>query len=291
MTEPKITTTHEEVRSIMAIADPTRRKEAEEAFITRRMALFRRFAASFCSIYGVGRQKHFDEDVLSIVAEEAFVMLVEARNDISVLDSVNNWEATLYVRARAKVRRYIDHNADVITGLVSARRRRRIVRQVRIELIRSLQREPSGEEVIAEANRRHQHLKDPARQGMVFTRKDRFGVRSVSLNAPVANRGDEDATELHEVFTVDFAEDYIVHPMEGRKLVDAIIQRAAEVDPMLGRIAQLWTSDAYSLQGEDTDTFSMISRHTGLSRKIVHERIQAIRDIGMQVWWELGLGA
>lgn len=274
------TATTDVLRGIVSMPAGPERELAVESFIASRMPLFNRHGRGLCRINSVQPSKYL-EDVTAIVAEVAWVMIREALEDPSVLDKIVTWEAILYRRARVRVRSYIDNNDHPASGMVTARRRHREVQKTRSLLRAELDREPTNQEIIAETNKRLAHLKNASYQGMAISEED--------LHLPTQAADPELAMDTTS--HVDFAEDYILHPAEGRAVVTKTIAACYEHNEVTGRVAELWMGDAYSSGGADvgTDTITHIGKVMAMSRPKVLAHVVEVRRIAIGVLAGMGI--
>lgn len=275
-----IETTLDIVARIAAMPAGAQRDHAVTDFITARTPLFERWTKNLCRINSVPASTYGD-DVRAIVLETAWDMLATAIDDPTTLEAIATWEAICYRSARSRVRTYIDRAASVASGMTTARRRHREAQRSRSELRATLGREPSGQEIIEHANGRLSHLSNQANQGMVITTDD--------LQLPGQAPDPDLALEHHS--HVDYAEDYVLHPLEGRALVQRIIDTCNEQDELIGQVAELWVQDVYSTgrQGPGADTVTHIGKTLSIARPRVHELIDEIRLISIALLSDLGI--
>lgn len=273
-------TTIDILRAITSLPAGSERERQVESFIRARLRVFRRQARSLCRVNSVPVAK-WGEDVEAIVAEAAWDLISRMINDPDALSSVITWEAILFRHARVRVRSFIDHAVSPASGMVTAHRRHRETERSRSVLRSELGREPSDEEIVATTNARVAALPNAAYQGRTVTSAD------LSVPGPAAELDEELAGETH----VDFAEDYVIHPAEGRQFVADVIQAALEHDPDTGRVASLWMGDVYASGGlpEGTDTITHICRQLGLTRAKVRDHIASIRILGIELLYEIGV--
>ncbi|MPV50150.1 hypothetical protein GCG21_09055 [Pseudactinotalea sp. HY160] len=278
---PDITqTTLDVVAGIAAMPAGVARDRAVTDFIVARGPLFDRWTKNLCRINSVPATTYGD-DVRAIVAEAAWDLLATAIDDPASLEAIATWEAICYRSARSRVRTFIDKAAAPASGMTTARRRHREAQRSRSELRAALGREPGTHEVIEHANGRLSHLSNQANQGMVITSDD--------LQLPGQVPDPDLAMEHHS--HVDYAEDYVLHPLEGRALVQRIIDTCNEQDELIGQVARLWVQDVYSTgrQAEGGDTVTHIGKALSIARPRVHELIDEIRLISIALLTELGI--
>lgn len=278
---PEVTvSTLDILRGIVTMPAGPAREAAVNDFIAARLPMFTRQARGLCRINSVQVGTYLD-DVAAIVAEVAWEMIREALDDPSTLERIITWEAILYRRARVRVRSYIDRTEAPAAGMTTARRRHREVQRTRSLLRGELDREPNDAEVITETNKRLAHLKDAAYQGMAITEED--------LRMPGQVADPELALEQHRV--VDFAEDYILHPTEGRQVVARTIEACYRHDHATGKVAELWMGDVYSTggPGEGTDTITHICQVMAMTRPRVQEHIGRVRRIAIDLLADMGV--
>lgn len=265
---------------IAAMDEGSQREVAVHEFIKARMPMFTRQARGLCRINSVQPTKYLD-DLTGMVAETAWEMIREALENPGSLAQIMTWEAMLYRRARVKVRSYIDRVEAPASGMTTARRRHREVQRTRSLLRGEKGAEPTDGEVIEATNARLAHLKDAAYQGMTITHCD--------LQMPGSAGDPETSMETHQV--VDFAEDYILHPVEGAQIVTRTIEACYEADFTAGTIAGLWMGDVYSSggPGEGTDTITHICKELGLTRLMVQDYVIAVRKVAIEVLADIGV--
>src|SRR5690625_3297937 len=116
--------TVEVLKGILNEPDHRKRDTLLNDFITEREPLYRRYAKGLCRTNSVRQSQHSD-DVLGIVRESAWKVITDAMEDPSLLETVYNWEAITWRRARWEVRRYLDREVSPASGMTTARRRHR----------------------------------------------------------------------------------------------------------------------------------------------------------------------
>jgi len=275
------TPTVEVLRGILGIEDPGHRHRELEIFVAERMPLYERYAVRLCRTNSAPISKHL-EDVMGVVLESAWTVINDATEDPSLLDRTENWEAITFRRARWEVRKFLDRAVAPASGMTTARRRHRKVQEMRSKLRAELGREATDAEIIDAANQSLSHLKDAANQGMVITAADLQLATQVS---------DVDAA-LDSFTHVDFAEDYVIHPLEGRRIVEDVVNRCFEVDFTLGQAASIWMADVYTDGGAvaGTDTITHIGAELRLTANQVREYVSLIRRVALEILKEMGFG-
>lgn len=276
--DSQILATKDIVAELCQIEDPTTQARALEDFMAARIPMFDRLAASLCRSNSVPPAK-FAQDISAIVAQTAWVMLTEALANPSTLADIITWEAILYHRARPLVRSFTDKAEAPASGMVGARRRQREVAKTRTLLRTELSREPTHAEIIETTNTRiAATVADPARHSMVITAADLEAASVEPLNEGTAGE-------------VPFDDDYLLHPVEGAKIVHEAVQRCHEHDEVLGQVASMWFDDAYSGGGPPVgaDTITYIMSQLGLTRAQVRRHVERVREVAIEMLGSLGI--
>lgn len=272
----------DEVEHIVTIEDEDAYLAAAQDFIGRNMSLWRRIASHLCKNNSVRRVDYL-EDVESHVMEVVWEMLERSRLDIGYLLSMRSFPAIVVFNARPKVRSFLDHATAPAAGMVGAQRRRREIQRTRSEMAAMRGEEPSLREVIDATNARLAATrKNPTRQGMVVSAEDDLVFRgAMSFDEAIDS----------DMGPVDFGSDFILHPAEGPVLVRTVVQMAKDEDPALGRVAELWMTEAYSEGGPPPgqDTVSWIAKSLGITRKRTAEHIARVRELGVEYLARMGI--
>lgn len=224
--------------AIRAIADAplARRDSMINDFMAARMGLFARISQWLCRNYGQSYQAH-GEDFAAMVAEEAYTMFAEHLEDPTELDRVETWEGMLRVRSRAVVRNFLDKDMAPAAKMTSALRRIRVLNQTRAAMQQELGGTPSDQEVVARHNANmHAQRSNPSKQGVLATVDDLQTFRACA-----------------DVSDMDFSEpidtDFVLHPVEGPKFIELLVQKTSEYNSKLGQAAELWLGGLYRTDG------------------------------------------
>lgn len=229
----------------MSRTEPVAQQRMMADFLRPRLTEFRRMAPSLCRRASLPVARYFDE-VESIILEEASALLSQLMTEPMLLPS--NVPFVVHVRSlsRRSVREYADGAASGmnLSGAVSVARKRRELRSARDSLVRELGRNPTPDEIVAEANRHLSYLKDQARQGMVLTKADLMADPSV-----YGIDQDQDPV-LWEIADPAPGPDYDdgapIDRFQGRRAVDHVMKVAALYSPEAERVAKAWLGDLFT---------------------------------------------
>lgn len=224
--------THDAIR-LIADATGRARENLIHEFMRTRMGLFKQVAWGLCRRFGHAPDQHV-EDFASIVSETAYTMLTEELADDEKLEQIDNWEGMLRVRARSAVRNFIDKEGAPMAEMTSALRRKRLLDATRDEIRRELGREPSDQEIIDTHNSRMwENRANPVKQGVIASVEDLRVSRA------------QDDIDDHD-FTEPIDTDFVLHPVEGPRFIQLIVERTSAYNERLGKAAQMWLSGLYS---------------------------------------------
>lgn len=255
--------TRDAVRAIAA-ADGRVRENLIHEFMRSRMGLFNRIGWSLCRNFGVNPAMH-GEDFASMVSQEAYVMLTEQIADDEELEQIQVWEAILKMRSKQVVRNFLDKEMSPATGMSSTFRRVRMLNQTRDEMRLALSREPSDDEVVKEHNTRmYANRSNPVKQGMLATVDDLSVYRATA---------DVDNHDYEQPIDTEF----VLHPVEGPKFIQLLVEKTSEYNERLGEAAELWLSGLYSGSGE-IGTPEKIAEALGVSQSTARSYIRKIKE-------------
>lgn len=262
--------THHAIRSIAETSGHAREGLIHE-FMRARMGLFKQIAWGLCRRFGHAPDQHV-EDFASIVSETAYIMLTEELADDAKLEQIDNWEGMLRVRARSAVRNFIDKEGAPMAEMTSALRRKRLLDATRDEIRRELGREPSDQEIIDTHNSRMwENRANPVKQGVIASVEDLRVSRA------------QDDIDDHD-FTEPIDTDFVLHPVEGPRFVQLIVERTSAYNERLGKAAELWLSGLYS---EDHPpriaTVIEISEALDVSASTARAYVRKIKEYAIQV--------
>lgn len=262
--------THDAVRAIAA-ATGRQRENMIEDFFAARQGLFNQIGFSLCRNFGVAASQH-GEDFASIVAREAWVMLSEQLADEDELDQVNIWEAMLKMRSKQMVRNFLDREMSPAAEMSSTWRRVRLLNQTRDEMRYELGREPGDEEIVEAHNAKMRaNRANPVKQGVIATVDD-LHVWRVSADVE-----DHDRAGTIEA-------DFVLHPVEGPKFIQLLVERTSEYNDRLGEAAELWLSGLYRTDGPPLiRTPEEIADALGVSRSTARSYIRKIKEYAVVV--------
>jgi hypothetical protein len=262
--------THDAIRSIADATGRVRENLIHE-FMRTRMGLFKQVAWGLCRRFGHAPDQHV-EDFASIVSETAYIMLTEELADDELLERIDNWEGMLRVRARSAVRNFIDKEGAPMAEMTSALRRKRLLDATRDEIRRELGREPSDDEIIDTHNARmHANRSNPVKQGVIASVEDLRVSRA------------QDDIDDHD-FTEPIDTDFVLHPVEGPRFIQLIVERTSAYNERLGKAAELWLSGLYS---EDHPpriaTVDEIAEALDVSRSTARAYVRKIKEYAVLV--------
>lgn len=262
--------THDAVRAIAAAAGRQRENMIED-FFAARQGLFNQIGFSLCRNFGVAASQH-GEDFASIVAREAWVMLSEQLADPEQLEQVNVWEAMLKLRSKQIVKNYLDKDMSPAAEMSSTWRRVRLLNQTRDEMRLALHREPTDEEIVTTHNTRMRaNRANPVKQGVIATVDDLHVWRAS------ADVDDHDRAESVDV-------DFVLHPVEGPKFIQLLVERTSEYNDRLGEAAELWLSGLYRTDGPPLiRTPEEIAEALNVSKSTARSYIRKIKEYAVVV--------
>lgn len=262
--------THDAIRSIAATHGRVRENLIHE-FMRTRMGLFKQIAWGLCRRFGHAPDQHV-EDFASIVSMTALKMLTEELANDELLERIENWEGMLRVEARAAVRNFIDKEGAPMAEMTSALRRKRLLDATRDEIRREMGREPSDDEIIDTHNSRmHANRSNPVKQGVIATVQDLRVSRA------------QDDVDDHD-FAAPIDTDFVLHPVEGPRFIQLIVERTSAYNERLGKAAELWLSGLYS---EDHPpriaTVDEIAEALDVSRSTARAYVRKIKEYAVLV--------
>lgn len=266
------------VRDIVAMPHGPERDRAVDTFMRQRARLHRNQARGLCRTNSVPESKYLD-DVHAIVLAATWMLLVKCAEEPDLLPRVDTWEAIQYRFVRDQVRRELDRMDAPASGMVNKRRRYREAERTRSTLRDALRREPTPEEIVEATNARLSAArKDAARQAILITAED------LSLQVTVPP---EAADGTH----VDLDDSFVLHPAEGKDLVQRVLALLEEADPVLHRVGQLWFGEVYveggALPGRDLATY--IAANTGMTPRAARAAVASIRRLALGMLSDLGI--
>ncbi|GAA4033705.1 hypothetical protein GCM10023063_16880 [Arthrobacter methylotrophus] len=262
--------THDAIRAIAAATGRTRDNLIHE-FMRARMGLFKQIAWGLCRRFGHAPDQHV-EDFASIVSMTALKMLTEELEDDELLERIENWEGMLRVQARAAVRDYIDKEGAPMAEMTSALRRKRVLDATRDEIRREMGREPSEQEIVDTHNAKMwEKRSNPVKQGVIASVED---LRVTRAQDDIA---DHDYSEPIDT-------DFVLHPVEGPRFVQLIVERTSAYNERLGKAAELWLSGLYSEDHEPRiATVDEIADALDVSRSTARAYVRKIKEYAVLV--------
>lgn len=193
----------------------------------------RNWAPRFCDVGGDKNKQHL-EDVVGVCVERMLTMLRDARNGTAHVGVVN-WYSYLYGSCRYAALEYF-HSSQVTpaSGMTAAMRRQRQVGRMRNLLRGQLGREPEDAEIIAAVNADMSSRRaDPKKQGALVD------VSDLNVVLPASDIADYDAAAVAD-------ESAVITPVEGRMLVQYIVEACMEVSPEAATAARTWLGGMYA---------------------------------------------
>lgn len=231
--------TAEQIQHEIVDAEPGERDRLIDQFIADRYdsttyaVLVRRLCSTARLNYA--RQK---DDVRQELAAEEHLMIREAIADPTILTTTRNWEGLLFVRTRPIVPKHVPDTGSLgMTGATTVHRRVWELAKAERRLSHSMMRQPTEQEIVDAANERllREH-KNAKRSGMMCTIDD---LHRSTVAASLETCGPD------SVSTPD-TEDYLLHPVEGPKLVRRVIDALVAGGRVeLAEFADLWLGDLY----------------------------------------------
>ena len=193
---------------------------------------FRNWAPTLCRLSGDVYGNHRD-DVVSVLAERTLEVLAEALIP-GKHEKVANWYSYLNGISRYAALAYFNSSeVTAASGMVALQRKQRHIARVREDLRKKLGREPEPTEIVDSANEQMRARRsNPEKQGVLVELADLDNV------LPVADIADHDRAVEDE--------DYVLSAVEGRELVEAIIEACFEVSEALGKAAEVWVGSLYA---------------------------------------------
>ncbi|MET4144000.1 HTH domain-containing protein [Arthrobacter sp. UYCo732] len=262
--------THDAIRSIAASSGRTRDNLIHE-FMRARMGLFKQIAWGLCRRYGHAPDQHVD-DFASIVSMTALKMLTEELANDELLERIENWEGMLRVQARAAVRDFIDKDGAPMTEMTSALRRKRVLDATRDEIRREMGTEPTPQEIVDTHNAKMWEKRaNPVKQGVI-----------ASVNDLRVSRVQDDIAD-HD-YSVPIDTDFVLHPVEGPRFIQLIVERTSAYNERLGKAAELWLSGLYSDKHEPRiASVDQIAEALDVSRSTARAYVRKIKEYAVQV--------
>ncbi|MCC3292853.1 HTH domain-containing protein [Arthrobacter sp. zg-Y1110] len=262
--------TRDVIRGIAA-ADKRAQPGLINTFISERWGLFKQIAWSLCRNFGVSVDVHGD-DFTSMVAEEAYKMLMEHLEDDDELQRVEVWEAMLKLRSRQVVRNYLDREMAPAAEMTSALRRVRLLNQTRDSMRMEMRREPSDREVVESHNDKMRRTRSNAvKQGVIATVEDLRTYRAC------ADVDDHDRAEPIDT-------EFVLHPVEGPRFIKMLVQRTMEHNKRLGTAAELWLGGLYGTEYPPRiSSVEEIADAMGVSRSTARSYIRKIKEYAVTV--------
>lgn len=262
--------TRDVIRGIAA-ADKSAQPALINTFISERWGLFKQIGWSLCRNFGVSSDSHGD-DFTSMVAEEAYKMLLEHLADEDELARVEVWEGMLKLRARQIVRNYLDREMAPAAEMTSALRRVRLLNQTRDAMRMELKREPSDREVVDTHNEKMRRTRSNAvKQGVIASVDDLRTYRAC------ADVDDHDRAEPIDT-------EFVLHPVEGPRFLKLLVQRTGEYNERLGTAAELWLGGLFG--GEYPPRIASIEEIAdamGVSRSTARSYVRKIKEYAIVV--------
>ena len=229
----------------------------------------RNWSRQFCRVGGDVTLQHID-DVVSVCVERMIVMLKEAR-DLGRHAEVDNWYAYLYGSCRYAALAYF-HSPEVTpaSGMTAVMRRQRHVARTRNELRARLGREPKDDEIIEAANAKmRERRSNPEKQGALVD------VSDLTVVLPATDIADYDrAAESDDAAAIT--------PVEGRMLVQFIVDAAAEVSPQMATAARAWIGGMYA-EPPRLGSVADIAEQCEVSTQRATRIVALLRDLAREV--------
>lgn len=268
------TVTFEDLEEIVTAAPPQRDGLIND-LIARQMGEFKAIARRLCRDNRLDPSQHID-DVLQIVATEAFEMLTKLVSNPKKLNGVTSFMGLVRHHAKAPVKTYVDGPGAGLkpSGAVAHTRRYRETVRTRNVLRVELGREPTDDEVIEETNDRMYRLrKDPARQSMLVSRAD--------LRPPSVTPDDEDATG----HTGDEADD-VVDRDTAATIVTRVQAEVRDTDPIMAATIEAWLGELSKPDGEGVRDVNEVSRIVGITPAQAAQAIAGVKVIAARIYTE-----
>lgn len=263
----------EQIEEILQ-SDGLRRERLIEEFFEARRGLFARMSWQLSRRYGnlAGSQ----DDVLSAVMNEAVEMFFENLTDPLRFVQVINWEGLLTVRCAKAINRMVDdrqtHGMTRVSGLL---KRRQAMARTRQSLQSQLGRIPTDQEIVDATNERLAWSRaDQRRQGMICKIEDLHWNKSVDI----------------ESVTIDYETQFLLHPIEGSRIVSRTLKAAQQQGGLAGEVAHLWLS-AYLENQPFPSILEMTkilkTRHPNITKTTVQSALTQVKLIARVLLAEL----
>lgn len=216
------------------------------------------------------RDDHVREDLVSVIAERLVTLLQKV--GAADLVRVNDWAPFLYGVSKNAVLDYLNSGQmTVASGMAGASRRANTVKIARRDLVATLSREPTNDEIIAYANARaYSELKDPAKQGALLSAADFTDVHDTSTSLDLSLENGFDIADPHNTLERKVEASMAAHR------VAALCASHHPGDQDLAAVVKTWLNLA--LTGERV-TVLHISNITGLSRSAVSEAMAKLNEV------------
>lgn len=190
---------------------------------------------------------------------------------------IRNFAGLLTVTARSDYTRALDsERSGGVTGLIATQRRRRSLQRARLAYMREHGCPPSDDDLIAYHNANVSTRRSDAQgQGALASLDDLRPITPISLDvAPLGAAPDGG----------------VLSPVEGNELVRRTIHRCAQIDSVLGQVAQAFLGGHLSHPGHVEQRVSFVARSARVPVNDVPILISRVQQVAGEVFREMDEG-
>lgn len=243
---------------------PARSKHrVEDEIMALMFPHFKAWAPAFCRRSGDMSYQHRG-DVVSVVGIRVLEVLRESEQP-GKHEDVLNWYSYLYGVSQYAVLAYFNSSSvTAATGMTSLMRRQRLLAHTKEELRGALGRDPEAQELLDAHNAKMTARRsNAAKQGALVDMSD------LDVILPAADIADHDRA-------ID-SDDAVLSPVEGRDLINHIVDVCFQMSPDLGETARIWVGSVYSeppVMGDEKD----VARELGITRARALNLLEQARE-------------
>lgn len=266
------------IDALLAIyhASPYQQDALINEFLQSRWKQFESMAYQACRRAGRNPQVYSD-DVTLLMATEAWNLvrkLVDGGPQKITKDASNfNYLIRWTVGNAVTAFFHSEVGGTSAAGMDYHLRRQNEIKKTRAEIYTREMREPTEAEIIEVTNARLSKKSRESTSGLFISSKD-FSDYSSTEYIP------EQMDQALRNENLSYHEDYLLHPAEGKQIVNDTIAAAKEVSEELGMVAELWLGSLYP--NDEISTQVSIMERTGLAKWVVHRHVCAIKKIALK---------